>query len=529
MAHKHYAKQLFSCITGIQPLDIRGNDVCITSLSYDSRTVKKGALFIALPGIHTDGAAYIEAAIQQGAVAVLYQQELNRYHPDICYVKVSDTRSAMAAVAACFFDHPSKDLIIIGVTGTEGKTSTVSFIYQLLRLAGEKAGFFSTVSYSFGDSVVPNPAHQTTPESITVQERLAGMRDNGCRYAVVEASSHGLSPRTARLLHVYFDVAVFMNVTQEHLEFHGTFEQYRFDKAHLFRALDAHDHRKTAGSVAPFGVVNSNDPSAAYFATATDAPVFGFSASPLPEPATSAYPNTLYASSIQETAAGLTFTAHETQSNAVPYRSNINVPLAGAFNVYNILAALLVVSRLTHRKLTAFIPLLKQLEPVTGRMCHVQTGQNFELIIDYAHTPSSFQLLLPPIAKRIQAQGGKVIAVFGSAGERDTVKRPEQGRIADRYADIIILTDEDPRGENSVALLEMIAAGCPDRKRDENLFIIPDRPAAIRKACRCAKAGDCVLLLGKGHENSIIYKDHTMPYDEYTEAKKTLAELASNH
>ena len=527
MAQKQYAKQLFSCITGIKPLGIRGDDVRITSLSYDSRTVKKGALFIALPGIHTDGAAYIDAAVQRGAVAVLHQQELEHYHPHICYVKVHDARSAMAAVAACFFDHPSKDLIVIGVTGTEGKTSTVSFIYQLLRLAGEKAGFFSTASYSFGDSAVPNPAHQTTPESITVQERLAGMRDNGCRYAVVEASSHGLSPRTARLSHVYFDVAVFMNVTQEHLEFHGTFEQYRYDKAHLFRSLDAHGHRKTAGSVEPFGVVNSNDPSAAYFAAATQAPVFGFSASPAAEPASNAYTNTLYASDLQETEAGLTFTANEVQNGTVQH-IDISVPIAGAFNVYNILAALLVVRRLTQRELTAFIPLLKQLEPVTGRMCRVHAGQNFELIIDYAHTPSSFQLLLPPIAKRIRAQGGKVIAVFGSAGERDTVKRPEQGRIAGRYADIIILTDEDPRGEDSVALLEMIAAGCPDRKRDEELFIIPDRPQAIRKACRCAQAGDCVLLLGKGHENSIIYKDHTMPYDEYTEAKKILMELPSS-
>ena len=193
--------------------------------------------------------------------------------------------------------------------------------------------------------------------------------------------------------------------------------------------------------------------------------------------------------------------------------------------MYNILAALIAVHNLTGLPLDELVPLLKRLVPVKGRMCRVEAGQDFEVIIDYAHTPSSFQLIMPPVRERIKAKGGRVIAVFGSGGERDTVKRPEQGRIAAEYCDIIILTDEDPRGEDPVELLEMIAAGCPDKKRGEELFIIPDRPTAIRKAFSLAQANDAVLLLGKGHENSIIGKDGAVPYNEYTEAQNALREM----
>ena len=498
------------------------------SLSYDSREVQTGAAFFALPGVHTDGSKFIDAAIAKGAVAVIHEKNLPLYQEHICYVQVPDVRAAMAAAAAVFFDEPSKDLVTIGVTGTEGKTSTVDFIWQLLRLAGKKAGFSSTVSFSFGDEPVANPAHQTTPESITVQERLARMRDNGCEYAVVEASSHGLSPRTARLLHVQFDAGVFMNVTQEHLEFHGTFEQYRYDKANLFRSLDTHDHKKKHGTVAAFGIVNLEDPSAAYFAQATKYPVFGFSVqkhigSTVAVPFSN-FAGGLSADHVHEDENGLTFTIHAA-FNGVQKTYEAAAPVTGFFNVYNILASLIAVHNLTGLPFDMLVPLLNRLMPVRGRMCRVEEGQGFEVLIDYAHTPSSFQAIMPSVRDRVKAKGGRVIAVFGSGGERDTVKRPEQGKIAGEYCDTIILTDEDPRGEDPVELLEMIAAGCPDKKRGEELFIIPDRPTAVRKAFSLAQPNDAVLLLGKGHENSIIGKNGAVPYDEYTEAHNALREL----
>ena len=527
MSVQHYAKSILQCLFSIESIAIHGNDVTVYSLSYDSREVQTGAAFFALPGVHTDGSRFIDAAIAKGAVAVIHEKPLPLYQTHICYIQVPDVRAAMAAAAAAFFDEPSKELITIGVTGTEGKTSTVDFIWQLLRLAGKKAGFSSTVSFSLGDEPVANPAHQTTPESVTVQERLARMRDNGCEYAVVEASSHGLSPRTARLLHVQFDTGIFMNVTQEHLEFHGTFEQYRYDKANLFRALDTHDHKKKNGTVASFGIVNLEDPSAAYFAQATKQPVFGFSLRKSAFDVTAPFPNFaggLYADGVREEKNGLTFTIHAVY-DGMQKSFDTAVPVTGFFNVYNILAALIAVHNLIGLPFDALVPLLNRLAPVKGRMCRVEAGQDFEVLIDYAHTPSSFQLIMPPVRERIKAKGGRVIAVFGSGGERDTVKRPEQGRIAGEYCDIIILTDEDPRGEDPVELLEMIAAGCPDKKRGEELFIIPDRPTALRKAFLLAQKNDAVLLLGKGHENSIIGKNGAVPYNEYTEVQNALHNL----
>ena len=202
----------------------------------------------------------------------------------------------------------------------------------------------------------------------------------------------------------------------------------------------------------------------------------------------------------------------------------VSAPVTGFFNAYNLLAALITVHNLTGRPLSVLTPLLQRLSPIKGRMCRVDAGQDFDVLIDYAHTPSSFRLIMPPIRERVSSSGGKVIAVFGSGGERDTIKRPQQGRIAADYCDYIILTDEDPRGEDPYELLEMIAAGCPEKKRETELFIIPHRPTAIRKAFALAHKNDAVLLLGKGHENSIIGKNGPVPYDEYTEAEKALKE-----
>ena len=221
-------------------------NIQITGLAFDSRAVKPGFLFFALPGVHTNGNRFITSALKNGAKAVIYQDELpaELETAEAAFLHVKDSRFVMAAVADAFYDFPSKKLVIYGVTGTEGKSSTVSFIWQLLRKAGKKCGFISTVEYSLGGEALPNPEHQTTPEAPIICEKLYEMIQNGCTHAVVESSSHGLSVRTNRLGSVLFDEVAFMNVTHEHLEFHGTLEQYKFDKANLFRALDKHDHKK---------------------------------------------------------------------------------------------------------------------------------------------------------------------------------------------------------------------------------------------------------------------------------------------
>jgi len=507
---------------------IGAEDPTIYGIQYDSRKVRQGDLFVALPGIHTDGHAYIESAIENGAVAVLHESELERRVPGVSFVRVADARRAMSQVAAAFHDRPSSSLCTIGVTGTEGKSTTVSLIYQLLNLSGEKAGFFSTVMSDSGAGEKPNPEHQTTPEATTVQRLLAEMRDSGCDYAVVEASSHGLSERTARLSDVEFDIGVMTNVAREHLEFHGTWERYRSDKANLFRDLDAHGHDKSLRgspvSFPSFGIVNADDPSAAYFSARTAKPVFSYSAK--------GSAATMSASEIVSDRKGSSFTIEAPEWLADPLKtraaSGANVRLSarinlpGEFNVGNSLAAVIAVSVATGKPWQGLLPLLPSLKPVRGRMTGIDRGQPFEVIIDYAHTPSSFEAILPSIRKRVK---GRIFCLFGSGGERDTEKRPRQADIASKYCDVLILADEDPRGEDPMALLEEIAAGCPGLERGKRLFLIPDRATAIREAFSMASPGDAVLLLGKGHENSIIYSKRSIPYDEETEAVAALGEM----
>jgi UDP-N-acetylmuramoyl-L-alanyl-D-glutamate--2,6-diaminopimelate ligase len=498
-------------------------DPVIAALDYDSRRVVPGSLYFALPGAHADGHAFIAQAVAKGAVAVVHGRELAEYLPGVAYLQVSDPRFAMSPIADAFWDAPSRRLGVIGVTGTEGKSTTVYLIAQLLELAGRRAGFVSTVQHKVGAAEEWNPEHQTTPEAPTVQAALAAMRAAGLEYAVIEASSHGLSPRTNRLGDVAFDVGVMTNVTHEHLEFHGSWEQYRTDKANLFRGLDAVGHDKLLGGAAAadaavripaFGVVNADDPSAAYFAAATDRRSYTFSVCGADAD--------LSVKSVVPDAAG---NSYEILVRATGEKLAVRDKLPGAFNAGNVLAALLTVSGLTGKSVAELAPLVASFRPVRGRMTAIDRGQPFEVIVDYAHTPSSFQAVLPSLKKRLAASGGRLISLFGSGGERDRAKRPLQGRLAADYSDVVVLSDEDPRGEVPIDLLEEIAAGCPELPRGERLYLIPDRPTAIRRAFALARPGDAVLLLGKGHENSIIYADKTMPYDEIAEAEAALAEL----
>ena len=552
------------------------NYIPITNLVFDSREAKKDSLYFALPGTHTDGNNFIEQAILAGANAVIFQGKLTpsqqqdvaeaimkrtlnnalsddtpKFAPAL--INVPDARYSMAPVSARFYDNPSERLIVIGVTGTEGKSSTVSFIWQLLRACGQKAGFISTVEYSFGGDALPNPQHQTTPEAPIIQHHLNEMLENGCRYAVVETSSHGLSHKLNRCGEILFDCGVFMNVTLEHLEFHKTFETYRSDKANLFRALDKHSHIKTiAGEkqkINSIGIVNLEDPSAQYFIEATKHHVYGFTtegkagkaaaetgenATPLPPiPDNLRY---MTARNIASATYGLTFDVEADGETAVypdnydpvqprsRSRFSVRASLPGAFNAYNLMASITAVSSVTGMTFEEVASKIPELTPIKGRMTVIDEGQPFELIVDYAHTPSSFETIFPPIRKRCS---GRMFVLFGSGGERDLTKRPLQGQIAAKFCDVIILADEDPRGEDPVELLKMIAEGAEKEGKvmGDNLFIIHDRPKAIRETFKMAQKGDIVLLLGKSHENSIIYKDHVMPYDEISEAKKALREM----
>ena len=509
----------------------------VTGLEYDSRNVKKGNLFFALPGLHTDGSLYINDAISRGAVVIVHENDISDKKNNIVYLKVKNARYAMSSISASFYDFPSHNLLVTGVTGTEGKSTTVYLIYQLLTLMGKKCGFISTVQHCLGGEVLFNIEHQTTPEAPVIHRLLREMADNGCEFAVLETSSHGLSQKTNRLGDVEFCSGVLTNITHEHLEFHGTWEQYRDDKANLFRALDKYSPPHGSSFLGPFGVVNNDDKSSRYFRKMTHHKVFSYS------------PQGKDGDVILEIIESCSYgNWYSVFIPALKEHIDIRDKLPGAYNSGNVLASLLIVSGLLKLPLCEIAPFVKYLKPVKGRMTAINKGQPYEVVIDYAHTPSSFQTIFPPLRRRLDKTGGKIISLFGSAGERDTQKRAEQGKIAAHYSDIIVLTDEDPRGEKPMDILEEIEKGVltdqgfrvvkatvhPDVKidqnriifnRGENLFLIPDRTLAIRKALSLAGKGDLVLLLGKGHENSIIYKDKVITFDEINEAEKALKEL----
>jgi len=482
-------------------------DPLVRGISYDSRDVQPGHIFCALEGIHTDGHRYIQDAVRGGAVAILGRKVPPSPLDGVVYIQVKDTRKAMSRVSAAFYRYPSRSLKVIGVTGTDGKSSTVYYIHQLLEMRGKKSGLLSTVSLLTDAELKKNPLRQSTPEAPIIQEVLAEMRDAGKEFAIVESTSHGLSHRTSRLLDVEFDVGVLTNVTHEHLEFHGSWENYLSDKTNLFRSLSR--HRSNAKGCPSFGVANRDDKSFPYIQEHCKVPLYSYS---IREEGVD-----LGASHIESDLQGNTFLLHEKGSSA-PCR----IPLPGVFNVENVLAALLTVARMEEVPALSLIPLLKNLKGVRGRMTPIHRGQPFSVLVDYAHTPGAFEKLFPQVRKFTP---GRLIAVFGSAGERDVEKRPLQGAIASRYADLIVLTNEDPRLEDPLKILHDIARGCEGKTEGKDLFLIPDRTEAIRMAFQKALPQDTVVLLGKGHESSIILSTGPVPWDEIEKSESILEEL----
>ncbi len=473
----------------------------ISALCYDSRRASEGSLFFALPGIHSDGKLFISDAVRRGAKTVVYEGELDNFHPGTTYIRVTNCREAMSAFSSAFFDRPSESMYTIGVTGTDGKSTTVFFIYQLLRACGLPAGYLSTVRFNTGAGTTSNNyLRQSTPEAPEIQGLLAEMRENGVEYAVLEATSHGLSPKTQRLRDVHFSAGVLTNISHEHLEFHGSFEQYRRDKANLFKNVRS-------------AVINADDPQANYFietAARAGSDILTYSLLPSGEGDF----NVLSYRQLPE-ALHCTFAYRGRQFS-------VRLPFIGSFNLENYAAAFLAAREAGDCPPDMLAEAAGGLEPVPGRMNIIAKGQPFTVIVDYAHTPGSFSKVLPLLRGQTEK---RLIAVFGSAGERDPGKRPKQGAVADTYCDIIVLTDEDPRGEDPGAILREIAAGCGGKSEGDNLLLIPDRREAIRKAFSLAGPGDTVLLLGKGHEKSIIYNDGPVPWDETAAAEALLTEL----
>jgi len=397
--------------------------------------------------------------------------------------------------AATRYGFPGRNLLVIGVTGTNGKTTTTFFIQKMLNESGIKTALTSTVAFGVGNDIERQMEHMTTTKASVLQYRLKSFAKQGAEWAVIETSSHALAQN--RVWGIPFEIAVLTNLTHDHLEYHGTFENYREAKRKLFKITNKHGLR--------FGVVNADDPSADVFAhTVDNSTTYGIKQ------------GEILATNIQLSNSGSTYTA---TVGADIY--NIDIKIPGEFNVSNSLAALAVGRKLGLSK-EQIEHGLAALESVEGRMNAIEEGQTFKVLVDFASTPDGFEKFFGSVRPLVR---GKLIAVFGSAGRRDESKRAEQGRIAGRYADVIIATEEDDRDDDGAKILRQIAEGATEsgKVQDETLFLIPNREEAIGLAFTMASAtDDMVVLLGKGHEKTIERADGEYPWNESEAARAAL-------
>jgi UDP-N-acetylmuramoyl-L-alanyl-D-glutamate--2,6-diaminopimelate ligase len=487
---------LLSEVLGAVPaaVVVGSGDPEIAGIAYDSRRVQPGDLFVALPGAHVDGHRFIGAAASRGAAAVLCQQVPSE-GDDVLRLVVPDSRAAMADVAAAFYGRPAEHLKLVGITGTDGKTTTGFLIHALLRGTGHPAGLLGTVAFRIDDRELKNEARLSTPESPDIQRLLSEMVAARAEYAVIEATSHGLM--LDRLRGCRFEVGVFTNLTHDHLDFHGTMENYRDAKARLFQGLPEEG----------VAILNRDDACYEFMRSVTGASVLSYGLHPAAE---------VRARDVVVTVDGIRFAA-ETPAGAVEVASQ----LTGGFNVYNLLAALACAcsQRIDLRQAAAALATVSH---VPGRMKRVDAGQLFTVVIDYAHAPSSLTKVLDELRPLTH---GRLIAVFGAGGDRDQLKRPIMGRIAAERCDAVVLTDEDPYGEKSEDIIEAIAAGAraAGAREGETLWRCPDRHEAIVQAIGMARPGDTVLFAGKGHEASIVTGNHRRPWDEEAEVRAAIA------
>lgn len=476
-------------------------DPDVTELVYDSRQAAPGALFVAVPGFHVDGHAFAAAAVSRGAVAVVAERVPDPPVPaTIPLVIVPDSRTAESSLAAAFYGHPSHDMLVAGITGTDGKTTTATLLWSAWRAADLAAASLTTVDWRYGDDVVPNKSRQTTVEAVDLQRLLQTLRSRGCTHAAIETSSHALALR--RVDDVRYRCAVFTRVTSEHLDIHGDREAYLAAKARL-----AHMVSSVPGGVA---VLDASDPFAyPVLAAIPVATQLAYS----PDPAVAA---DVHATDVRAEPGGVRFSARTPWGDA-----SVRLHLSGRFNVANALAALTAACA-TGGTLEASVRGLESLRHVSGRMERVDLGQPFAVIVDYAHTAEALERVLEELRP---ATPGRLWAVFGSAGERDREKRPAMGAVAARLADLVVVTDEDPRGEDRERILEDIAAGAVagGAARGDRLVVVPDRAEAIALAVSRAAPGDTVLLAGKGHEGSIITASGSIAWDERAEAERAIA------
>ncbi len=475
-----YLHELLEAIPSVRTV---GPDAAVGRLTYDSREVGPGDCFFAVVGTQCDGHRFIPAAVERGAAAVVCQVLPEAPDPRVGYVVVEDTNAAMAAMAAAFYDHPSRSLQLVGVTGTNGKTTTATLLYDLVRAAGRQAGLISTVVYRIGDRTVE--ATHTTPDAIRLNAMMREMVDAGCAYCFMECSSHAIVQDRTRGLR--FAGGLFSNITHDHLDYHGTFAAYIRAKKKFFDELPR----------GAFALVNADDRNGRVMVQNTAAAVKSYSL---------------------RTAADFRCKIIETHPDGMLLRIDgreVWTALVGRFNAYNLLAVYGAAVLLGFER-EEVLRVMSTLRPVNGRFEVIRAENGTTAVVDYAHTPDALENVLRTIGE-LRRPGQQLLVVCGCGGDRDRTKRPEMAAIAVKYASTAIFTSDNPRNEDLEAILDEMTAGLDPSVR---YLRIADRASAIRTAAMLARPGDLLLVAGKGHETYQIIGAAKHPFDDREEIRK---------
>lgn len=476
--------------------------IAVQDVTADSRTVGEGSLFICLRGAHSDGHDFAAQAVRSGASVIVADRPVT-VPEETAVVYVKDTRTAMEQLTPYFFDYPSRKMRMIAVTGTNGKTTTTHIAAHILRKMGYKTGVIGTVHMLIDDEVFPT--HNTTPDVVDLQKMLQRMVSEGVTHVCMEVSSHALV--MGRVAGCEFDTAVFTNLTEDHLDFHKTMDNYARAKSILFSMVSSEGQHKKG----KHAVINADDPYAAVMENAVgDTDLCPVSTYGIRETAD------LRAEDIRFTGKSSSFSIEE-GNRTWPVRTR----MAGRFNVYNTLASV-GAAQAEGVPMDVILEGLADFTAVPGRFELIDEGQSFSVVVDYAHTPDGLENILKT-AREITK--GRVIAVFGCGGDRDKMKRPIMGRIAASYGDLVIVTSDNPRTEDPDVIVKEVAAGVIEKAKEKpelEYRIIADRRSAIRSAIGEARPGDIVLIAGKGHENYQILKDRTIHFDDREEARAAL-------
>lgn len=487
--------QLKEILQGIKPVAISGRtELDIPAIRYDSRQVQPGDLFVAICGEKLDAYDFVPSALERGAAAVMSERPAPaEFKPT--WIQVRSARQALALAAANFYHHPARTLKLIGVTGTNGKTTTAYLLESVLRAADQRTGLIGTVEYHLPSGIIPAPF--TTPESLDLQIMLAQMRDAGLTWAVMEVSSHGLA--LDRIYGIPFAAAVFTNLARDHLDFHGDFEHYFQAKKRLFIGHGA--------PPPPIVALNVDDPHGQQLRHQCSGNVWLYGMNHTdPQVVTAKRPTLSFD--------GIRFTLESPVGSA-----EVHSPLVGRPNLANILAAA-AASLALGLPLEKIVAGIEALTSVPGRFERIDEGQPFAVVVDFAHTDLALQTLLQTARELCR---GRVLIVFGCGGDRDRSKRPIMGEIAARLADLVILTSDNPRSEDPARIVNDILVGV--QKAEGNYLIELNRRRAFQRAFETAAAGDIVLLAGKGHQAEIIFRDYVEPWSEQETARTLLRQL----